>query len=70
MFEIIDHDGGNVVGSYRTQAEALETVRRDIGRLGRVAATNQLALYAENGLVAEGDGLAELAERFPLRRSA
>ena len=73
MFTLVDHDGGNVLCSYSTEAEALqEDVRADVQRLGR-STTRNLALYGPSGLVAKGSALADRATdgaSSPTRRSA
>lgn len=69
-YELVDHEGGNVLGAFSSRDAALESIRRTIASPahGRIA---DLALYDARGLVAKGAKLAALAaESASSRKSA
>jgi len=70
MYDIVDHDGDNLVGSYGTEEEALDMICRTIRRSGRDR-VRQFELFDGHGRVAKGAALARRAlNAAPAKRSA
>lgn len=70
-YELVDKDGGNVLGSYSSEEAALEDVRASLDDPSSASRIQDLALYGGDGLIAEGAALATRAtRRLPSSRSA
>jgi len=69
-YELVDHDGGNLVGSYTSKDAALRDVRDCLADRRSRSRVGSLALYGEHGLIAKGPQLAELAGSSAHRKTA
>jgi len=73
MYRIMDLDGANLVGDFRSEEQALRYICDAIARNGRASVrTLALARIGEGHTIARGLSLAKMAlERFPsAKRSA
>jgi len=71
MYDIVDEEGGNLLGSYRTQQEALDSIRRTLESAARDRVRDFVLFSDDRGEIAKGEALACLAlKRVSGRRSA
>jgi hypothetical protein len=60
-FELVDHEGGNLLGSFASEVAALESIRQCLADPPSRRRVRDFAPYGKQGLIVRGSELADRA---------